>query len=107
MSSCIVDYLLMHFFCYILYSKSSNRYYIGYTSDINERIKLHNNGHFGGKSYTHNASDWEIFLLIPCISVEQAVYIESRIKKMKSRKYIENLKKYPEIIEKIIESFNN
>ena len=27
------------FFCYILYSKSINRYYIGYTSDLEERLK--------------------------------------------------------------------
>ena len=97
----------MHFFCYILYSKSSNRYYVGYTSDIEERIKLHNNGHFGGKSYTYKASDWDIFLLISCETIEQAVFIESRIKKMKSKKYIENLKKYPEMIEKILKEFHN
>jgi len=67
-----------------------------------ERIKLHNNGYFGGKSYTYKASDWEIFLLIPCKSIEQAVSVESRIKRMKSRKYIENLKMYPEMIENIL-----
>jgi putative endonuclease len=41
-------------------------------------------------------------MLIPCESVTQAILIEKRIKKMKSRKYIENLKKYPEMIEKIL-----
>jgi putative endonuclease len=92
----------MPVFCYIVYSKLANRYYVGYTTDIEERIKLHNNGHFGGKSFTYKASDWEIFLLIPCDSIETAVFIESRIKRMKSRKYIENLKKYPEMIEKIL-----
>ena len=85
----------MKFFCYILYSKLINRYYVGYTSDIEERIRLHNSGHFSGKSYTHIASDWDPYLLIPCETITQAVFIESRIKKMKSRKYIENLKKYP------------
>ena len=92
----------MQFSCYILFSKSINRYYIGSTSDIEERLRLHNSGHFGEKSYTYKASDWKIFLLIPCKSIEQAVSIESRIKKMKSRKYIENLKRYPEMIEKIL-----
>ena len=97
----------MKFFCYILYSKSINRYYVGYTSDIEERIKLHNTGHFGGKSFTHKASDWEIFLLIACDSIEKAVFFESTIKRMKSRKYIENLKKYPEMVEKILNEFHN
>ena len=99
--------LFMHFYCYILYSKSINRYYIGYTSDIEERIRLHTNGHFGKKSFTYRVSDWEIFLIIQCESIEQAVFIESRIKKMKSKKYIENLKKYPEMIEKILKEFHN
>jgi putative endonuclease len=91
----------MEFFCYILYSKSFDRYYVGYTSDIEERLQLHNTGYFGGKSYTHLTSDWELYLLIPCNTIKQAVFIESKIKKMKSRKYIENLKKYPEMITKL------
>ena len=97
----------MYFFCYILYSKSINRYYVGFTSDIEERLKLQNNGHFGGKTFTFKASDWEQYLLIPCETAEQAVFIESKIKKMKSRKYIENLKNYPEMIEKIQKEFHN
>lgn len=96
----------MAYSCYILYSKSINRYYVGYTSDIDERIKIHNSGCFGNKSYTHYASDWKLFLLIPCTTIEQAVFIESQIKRMKSRKYIENLKKYPEIVEKILKGYN-
>ena len=68
---------------------------------------LHNNGHFGKKSFTFKATDWEIFLLIPCKSIEQAIFVESRIKKMKSKRYIENLKKYPNIIIKILKESNN
>ena len=97
----------MKFFCYILYSKSLDRYYVGYTSDIEERLKLHNSGNFGGKSYTHITSDWELYLLIPCDTIKQAVFMESKIKKMKSRKYIENLMKYPEMIKKILNKFHN
>jgi putative endonuclease len=95
----------MQFYCYIIYSSSNDSYYIGYTSDIQERIKHHNNGHFGGKSFTYKAKDWNLFLLIPCKSIRQAVFVESKIKKMKSRTYIENLKKYPEILEKILKDF--
>ena len=92
----------MHFMCYIIYSKSINRYYVGYTSDIKERLKLHNTGHFGGRSFTRKTSDWELFLIIPCKTITQAMFVESRIKKMKSRKYIENLKNYPEIIDRLV-----
>ena len=92
----------MNYYCYILFSKSLNRYYIGYTSDIEERITLHNNGYFGGRSYTYKATDWELYILIPCETIRKAILPEAQIKKMKSRKYIENLKKYPEMIEKLL-----
>ncbi len=92
----------MSYCCYIIYSKSIDKYYIGYTSNLEERLELHNTGHFGGRSFTSKSSDWEIYLVISCGTVEQAVFMESKIKKMKSRTYIENLKKYPEIVEKLV-----
>ena len=95
------------FVCYVLYSKSIDSYYVGYTSDFEGRLRLHRSGYFGGKSYTCRATDWELFLLIPCQIIEQAVYIESRIKKMKSRQYIENLRKYPDLVERILQDYYN
>jgi putative endonuclease len=79
---------------------------VGYTSNIEERLKLHNTGYFGSRSFTRRTSDWELFLIIPCETITQALFVESRIKKMKSRKYIEDLKKYPGIIERILEQFH-
>ena len=96
----------MKYSCYILYSKEINRYYVGYTSDIEERIGLHNNGYFGSRSYTSKATDWVLFILIPCDTIEHSIFIESKIKKMKSRKYYENLKKYPDIIVKILNEYS-
>jgi putative endonuclease len=92
----------MNYCCYILISRSLNRYYIGHTTDIELRLKYHNNGKFGKKSFTYKTSDWKIYLLIPCETMNQAILLESKIKRMKSRKYIENLKKYPELITKIL-----
>ena len=91
----------MVFYCYILYSKKLDRYYIGETEDIDQRLILHNSGFFKG-SYTSKVSDWVIYYFIKCNSREQARAIEYYIKKMKSRKYIENLSKYPEISEKLL-----
>jgi len=70
--------------CYIIYSKFLNRFYVGYSSDIEERLMLHNTGYFGRKSYTSKSKDWELYISIPCSTIEGAVYIESRIKRMKS-----------------------
>ena len=98
---------MISFSCYIVYSKSLDKYYIGYTSDIRKRIILHNSGHFGGKAFTSKSSDWEIFLEIPCETIEHAINVESRIKKMKSRRYIQNLKKYPELVDQLKSNFKN
>lgn len=88
--------------CYIIYSKTLNRFYIGVTQDsIIERLERHNLHLYGGRSFTSKASDWELYLIIETKFTKQAIAIERHIKKMKSKIYIENLKKHPEIIEKL------
>jgi putative endonuclease len=64
------------------------------------RIEKHLNKEFAG-SYTSIADDWELYFYIDDLEYTQARNIEAHIKKMKSRTYIENLKKYPEISEKL------
>ena len=94
----------MDYCCYIIYSISIDHYYVGYTSNIEERLFQHNEGFFGPTCFTSKAIDWKIFLVIPCKSIEQAMFIESKIKNMKSRKYIENLRKYPEMVQKLLKT---
>ena len=93
----------MHF-VYILYSRSIDKYYVGETDDVDRRRLLHNIGHFKG-SYTSQSSDWEIVLKVECKDRSQALAIENAIKKWKSREYIENLVKYPELMEKLKKKF--
>ncbi len=83
--------------CYILYSKKLDSYYIGETENVSQRLVWHNSGKFKGSS-TSRTNDWQIFLEITCVSREQARRIEKHIKRMKSRRYIENLKIYPNIL---------
>jgi putative endonuclease len=52
----------------------------------------------------HNASDWITFLKIECQSKKQALQIEKQIKNMKSKVYIQNLKRYPEMTIKLLEN---
>jgi putative endonuclease len=40
------------------------------------------------------------------MTIEQAHKIENHIKKMKSKKYIENLKKYPEISLRLLQKYS-
>jgi putative endonuclease len=78
------------FTVYILFSEKLNRFYIGQTQDIDTRIFQHNSGFFAD-SYTSIASDWKLKLTINCISRMEALKIETFIKKMKSRKFIESI----------------
>ncbi|MCP9762136.1 GIY-YIG nuclease family protein [Lacihabitans soyangensis] len=93
----------MNHFVNILFSQSLNKFYVGESTFPFERVKEHNTGKYG-KSFTKQVNDWEINLFIELENRNQALIIEKKIKSMKSSKYIENLKKYPEMIEKLIVS---
>ena len=45
------------FYAYILYSEIRDKYYIGSTSNILERLKKHNTNHSG---FTGHTGDWII-----------------------------------------------
>ena len=90
----------MEYSVYILYSKTLDRFYIGQTQNLNERLVLHKKKQFED-SYTTRANDWELFHSILCNSRNQALQIESHVKKMKSRKYILSIKEFPEIVDKL------
>lgn len=88
--------------CYILYSKTKNKFYTGATQDsLEDRINKHNNHTYGNHRYTAMANDWELFIKIEVDDFAYAIRIEKYIKSMKSSQYIRNLKKYPELINKI------
>ncbi|MFD1551724.1 hypothetical protein DNU06_02510 [Putridiphycobacter roseus] len=89
--------------CYIIHSESLNRFYTGITTDsVEERLIKHNDGSYGAHRFTSKASDWKIFLIIELTDYSHAVRLEKFIKSQKSAKYIQNLKKYPELVEKIV-----
>ncbi|WP_419555702.1 GIY-YIG nuclease family protein [Pollutibacter soli] len=92
----------MNWQVYILYSPKLDRYYTGCTSDLDLRIEKHRNHFFGNTVFTTKAEDWEIFLTMICNGEKQAKSVELHIKKMKSKKYIENLKAFPEMVEKLL-----
>ena len=93
----------MHF-VYILHSVKINRFYIGYTSNLDVRMQFHEDAE--SRKFTYNADDWTLFFTITCESKFQALAIEKHIKAMKSKVYIENLKKYPEMVEKLLKKYN-
>ena len=88
---------------YILYSAKLNRFYVGSTSDLNERMQFHMSA--ASNKFTAKAKDWDIFLNFSCDHKNQALAIERHIKSMKSKVYIQNLKKYPEMVLKLKEKY--
>ena len=89
---------------YILYSPLLKRYYIGSCQDFDSRISDHLTKYFPS-AYTAKVNDWIVFYKIDNLNYSQARKIELHKKKMKSQTYIENLKRYPELVEKIINKF--
>ena len=88
--------------CYILYSKSAGNFYTGICQDdLADRLDKHNNHFYSPKNFTAIARDWELYIRIDTENVKHARRIELKIKSMKSSKYIRNLKKYPELVQKI------
>ncbi|MCH7401819.1 GIY-YIG nuclease family protein [Belliella kenyensis] len=93
---------------YILRSEKLNRYYSGITTlDPNERLKNHLVKLYSKDNFTQKSDDWIIFLSIACQDYSQARKLELHVKRMKSSKYIENMKRYPEMIDKLLERFKS
>ena len=75
---------------YILYSESLDKYYVGSTEDLDQRIHIHNHPNESRK-FTAKGLPWILKCRIDCFTKEMAFSLERRIKSMKSRKFIERL----------------
>jgi putative endonuclease len=69
------------------------------TADVSVRTGFHNNAE--AHKYTYRAKDWELVFTIECKDKSQAIAFEKHIKNMKSKTYIQNLIKYPEMVENL------
>ncbi|RFZ90289.1 GIY-YIG nuclease family protein [Mucilaginibacter conchicola] len=76
----------MEYCCYIIYSLKLDRYYVGQTDDIEQRLIQHNSGF---STYTSKANDWCLKHLEVFETRDLAQNREREIKRKKSRKYIE------------------
>ena len=81
-------YRKMKYSFYILYSADLNRYYTGYSSDVEGRLRRHLGKH---KGYTSRTKDWKIVYTENFATKSEALVREREIKNRKSRSYIESL----------------
>lgn len=75
-------------YCYILYSSTLDRYYVGSTTDMIRRLSDHNRGK---ENFTKTGCPRELVYKEEFIDLKNARERERTIKKQKSRKYIESL----------------
>jgi len=75
-------------YTYILYSEKINRYYVGYTDDVDRRLNQHNEG--WGK-YTKRGIPWRVEYSESYDKKSEAMKRERQIKRMKSWEHIEEL----------------
>ena len=90
---------------YILYSPKFNKFYTGSCLNLDERLSDHKNKIYIN-AYTKITGDWELYFSMNELDYLTARKIETHIKSMKSKKYIENLKHYPEISMKLLSKFS-
>ncbi len=76
------------YWVYILYSEKCDRYYIGYSSDVLARLERHNAGMV---TATKNCRPYQIKTTKNFNTELEARKEELRLKKQKSRKYLEHL----------------
>ena len=73
---------------YILHSQKLDKYYVGACTDLERRLYEHNLGH---SKFTSTGTPWTLVYSEEMEDLILAKRRELKIKKMKSRTYIENL----------------
>ena len=82
----------MEYFVYVLLSKKDNKFYTGFTSNLNERINKHNSGEVTSTKYR---TPFELVYYEGCFNQEDALHREKYLKSTYGKRYIRNrLKKY-------------
>jgi putative endonuclease len=78
----------MEYIVYLLFSEIKNRFYSGFTSNLEERIIRHNQK---SKGFTGNVNEWKIIYTEKYETKELAQQRELQIKSWKSRIKIQEL----------------
>ena len=80
----------MNYFVYILYSVSLDRYFVGQTSNLEDRLKRHNEGK---SKYTKSGIPWKLKYKESFNTRSEVMAREKKIKSSESR---EQLRRYIE-----------
>ena len=79
------------YFVYILYSETGNRYYIGQTNNIEDRLIRHNNGY---EKSTAPYKPWKLVLMLEKETRSEALILEKKIKNLNTKDLLKFIEKY-------------
>ena len=79
----------MEYYFYILFSESANKYYTGFTSNLDGRIAAHN--HPANKGWTRTYKPWKLVHSEVFITKKEAMEREKQVKKLKSKDMIRKI----------------
>ena len=92
------------YYIYILYSPTSDKYYVGYTTDPYRRVLEHNTKTFN--TYTSKYRPWILAMAFACSYEEkEAIRIERFIKKQKSSIFINKIIEFEQVRQSLILKF--
>jgi len=77
------------FTVYVLYSEKYDKIYIGFTSDLEARLKSHNQ--LSQKGWTVRYRPWKIIYTEPYADKQSAMRRERALKSSRGRKFIRSL----------------
>ena len=78
----------MPYHFYILFSDKADKYYIGHTSQLEERLRKHNSNH---KGFTGKYNDWKVVYTEAFETKSDAYARERQVKNWKNRSRITEL----------------
>lgn len=82
----------MYYYIYVLKSEKDGMLYTGYTHDLKERLKMHNEGRI---SSTKNRFPFKLIYFEGCLNQQDATHREKYLKTTWGKRYLkERLKRY-------------
>ena len=78
-------------YLYILSSQRTNRYYVGTTTDMDVRLRQHNDPAQNPSRWTRSGGPWDLAFSQEFATNREALRAEKYLKRMKSRAFLEKL----------------
>lgn len=78
----------MQYFVYILWSEKLQKYYVGQTANLEDRLARHNEGR---EKFTKEGSPWQLVHMLKCEDRSAAMQLEKKIKKRGAKRFLQAL----------------